>query len=157
MRTFVGSLLLDLRNRGAELRFRADRLVVEAPGGVLTNEDREALVAAKHLVLKRLVAESRLMEMSLAEFEREGLAIEISVPWLDETLWWVPRIEHIADLVQHNVARGRVYTAKELTNLTSLLESGATARDLKGIGKLKAALGAEIVSVEADTGSDGAA
>ncbi len=146
MRTIAGTLLDDLRSRGAELRPEGDHLVVDAPRGVLTDDDRQALSATKALLLERLALESRLLEMSLEEFEKEGCPIEVRVPCLEETLWWVPRIEHVADLVEHNVARGRVYTAKELTNLTKVLSSGSGGADLRGIAALKLAFNATIVA-----------
>src|SRR5262245_56411986 len=102
MRTLAGALLDDLRSRGAELRADGNYLVVDAPRGVLTGDDRQALTMAKPLLLQRLALEARLLGMSLEEFEREGCPIEVKVPWLEATLWWVPRIEHVADLVAHS-------------------------------------------------------
>ena len=88
--------------------------------------------------------------MSLEEFERADCATKIRVPWLSETLWWVPRVEHVERLMRENVVRGRVYTAKELTNLTKL-SGGGKAGDVRRLSYLKLAFGATILSVLADS------
>ena len=58
------------------------------------------------------------------------------------------RPEHAAKLVRHHIARGRVYTAKELTNLTSLLRMGVSNNEFRGIAQLKLAFGVTIVDID---------
>ncbi len=148
MRAVANSLLDDLRNRGVDVRVRGDRLIVDAPRGVLSDYDRAALSTTKPLLVERLALETKLLDMSLEEFGSEGFSIQIRVPWLDETLWWVPRSEHVDILVQQGVSRGRVYTSSELTNLTNLLDAGAESPDVQGIARLRLTLDATIVGVE---------
>ena len=147
----VQGLISDLRRRGVGLQIAGDRLVVESPKGTVSGLERDALAASKSPVLEQLRLESQLEEMTLEEFEQQNIALELRVPWLDETLWFVPRAELVAELCEHSVARGRVYTARELTNLTTLVEASPEAvLDLQTVACLKARLGAEIVSVECD-------
>ena len=153
MTNVLDSLLSDLRSRGVDLQVSGDRLLVDAPLGTLTDDDRAALSVSKPSILRRLAAEAQVLEMSLEEFEHAGFSIEIRVPWLPHTLWWVPRAEHVAGLQLHNVERGRVYTAKELNNLTSVLNSGENGReDLRRLVQLKLKLSAEFVTVEPSEG-----
>lgn len=147
----ASTLVADLRRRGAELRVAGDRLQVVARPGVVNEQDRAALSAAKPQVLQHLTLESRLLGMSLEEFEQAGWAMELRVPWLDVTLWWVPRAEHVAELVRAGIARGRVYTAQDLTNLTRLTENAEGRADIERIAKLKLAFDATILSIGDDT------
>ena len=147
MTAVLDSLLSDLRARGAVFEAAGDRLHVDAPAGTLTEQDRAALTASKPELLQRLTAEAEILEMSLLEFERDGCPIEVRVPWLPETLWWVPRAEHVEDMVRHHVQRGRVYTARELTNLPNLPTGDESRADLRRIACLKAKLDGQILSV----------
>ena len=65
MRGLACSLISDRRTRGARVSAANDRLVVEAPRGVLTESDRAALRTTKLQVMARLELESRLVGMSL--------------------------------------------------------------------------------------------
>ena len=147
MTSVLNSLLSDLRSRGVELQVSGGRLVVDAPAGTLTENDRAALSVSKPSILRRLAAEARVLAMSLKEFEQAGFAIEIRVPWLPHTLWWVPRTKHVAGVLSHNVERGRVYTAKELTNLTNLTACPDSRAEIQGIARLKLAFNATVLAL----------
>ena len=86
-----------------------------------------------------------VLDLSLSEFERQGYAIEARVPWLEETLWFVPRPEQVATLMKEGISRGRIWTAAELTDLLSI--PGLGSNEIESIGRLKAEFGAEILSV----------
>ena len=145
----LDSLLSDLRARGVRLQVSGDRLVVDAPCGALTEEDRGALKATKSAILRRLAPQAEIFAMSLEEFGQSDCSIEVWVPWLAETLWWVPRVEQAEELVLRGVHRGRVYTAKDLTNLTTILESSPEGRDdVRRLARLKFELQAEILRLE---------
>jgi len=50
----VLALYDDMKKRGVHLEANGDNLMVDAPAGVLSEEDRAALVEAKPLLLKML-------------------------------------------------------------------------------------------------------
>jgi len=141
------TILSQLRRAGAVVQLAGgDRLHIESPRGLLTPERKKALQDLKPDLLARLAEEARIIGMSLDEFERCGHALEVRVPWLPETLWFVPRVEHVAILANEGVARGRVWTARELADLASI--EGLPSDDIRAIGQLKAKFGAQIVSVQ---------
>lgn len=137
-----------LRLQRVQFQHAGSKLVVEAPEGTLTPEIRQLLSAIKPQIISRLDQETHLLSLSLSEFAAQDLAIELAVPWLEETLWWVPRPEHLAELARAGIRRGRVFTADELTNLTSVLYGTPEPRaDLEGIARLKVSMDATIVDV----------
>jgi TubC N-terminal docking domain len=142
------AVLASLRRQGVAIEAERERLHVDAPAGMITAEIRQALAQLKPDLLGLLVEEQRLLDCSLDEFAGGDRAIEIRVPWFDETLWFVPRVEHAEVLVREGVARGRVWTAGELIDLASV--DGVTPADIERIGRLKATFGAQIVSVSPD-------
>ena len=91
----------------------------------------------------RLVRE--FLEMTLGEFQKWDHAVEVAVPWLSETLWFVPGPDQVDMLLGEGVARGRIWTAGELSDLINL--PGVTRQDIENIGRLKAGFGAEVLSV----------
>ncbi|MBZ5639929.1 MAG: hypothetical protein LAO51_14375 [Acidobacteriia bacterium] len=139
-------LVRELRRKGVTLALSGDRIVLDAPSGAITPEHRETLRAAKLELVRVLEQEGQVLEMSLREFERCGYAVEATVPWLSETLWFVPRVEHIRVLMADGVRRGRIWTARELTDLLSI--SGMNPQDIAGFARLKAAFGIDVFSVE---------
>jgi hypothetical protein len=64
---------------------------------------------------------------------------------LEQTLWFVPRSEHIDDLVRDGVHRGRIWTAAELKDLLSV--SGLTEQDLVALSRLKQEFDGEVLTV----------
>jgi hypothetical protein len=149
------SVLRGARRRGIRFRVDVDDLVVDAPRSLLTNEDLGVLRSSKSTILRQLATERHILGMSLAEFEREGLPIEVQVPWSPQTLWFVPVEEHARLLSRTGVARGRVYTCLELTKLTKLT-SGIAEPDIeiRRIATLKLALDLVIEHCEDDTEAD---
>jgi hypothetical protein len=123
-------------------------LHIEAPAGVVPPEARERLAAAKAELLGLVRTEDRLLNLTLDEFEQESHSLEVRVEWHDETLFFVPRITHVHSLVASGIGRGRIWTAGELRNLTTI--PSISSDELRRVGRLKAAFGADIVSVKPD-------
>ncbi len=142
------ALLRDLRRQHVHIEARNDRLRVRAPKGTVSDRDREALRTWKPDILERLGQEEHLLGLSLDEFAGQGYSIELAVPWLEGTIWFVPRAEHIDDLVRDGVHRGRIWTVSELKDLLSA--TGLTEQDLISLGRLKLAFDGEVLSVAAD-------
>ena len=91
---------------------------------------------------------TRLLGMSLEGFAKQDYGIQVRVPWLDDTLWFVPTPAHSKVLIHEGTPRGRIWTAGELRDLISL--PGIDRNDIESIGRLRAAFDAEIVAVERD-------
>ena len=142
------ALLRDLRRQHVHIEARDDRLRVRAPKGTVSDRDREALRTWKPDILERLGQEEHLLGLSLDEFAGQDYSVELAVPWLKETIWFVPRAEHIDDLVCDGVHRGRIWTVSELKDLLSV--PGLTKQDMISLGRLKLVLGGEVLSVAAD-------
>src|SRR5438093_3200445 len=101
------SLLSVLRKCGVSLAARGDRVVVDAPSDMATPELREAVATAKPEILQQLRAEEEILAMPLSQFAQSDAAIEVAVPWLSDTLWFVAAVPVVQALVRHGVARGR--------------------------------------------------
>jgi hypothetical protein len=71
-------------------------------------------------VLKVLTLQERILAMRLSEFELQGVALRVEVVWAAETIWFVPGDVQARALVSAGVARGRIWTAKELRCLASI-------------------------------------
>lgn len=143
-----GSLLRDLRVRRVELQAHGNRLHVRAPRGTISEEERRTLRRYKAKLLQRLNVETRLLDLSLDEFSRQPYGIEFAVPWLAETLWFVPGVLSVEVLIGRGVRRGRIWTARELMDLGK-----TTGDDIRSLAHLKATFGAEILSVDTDPDS----
>ncbi len=145
------TFLVELRRRDVRIDVDGDRLHVSAPRGVVSEQTRDALRAHKAELLTRLRLEARLLGLSLDDFAEQDHSIELAVPWLEETIWFAPRAEHIRDLVGDGIHRGRIWTAGELQDLLSI--RGMTQQELVGLSHLKLAFGGEVLSVTADEAS----
>jgi hypothetical protein len=55
-----------------------------------------------------------ILAMPLDQFAREGPLLEVRVPWLDVTLWFVPEERDASMLGREGVNRGRAWTTREL-------------------------------------------
>jgi hypothetical protein len=86
-----------------------------------------------------------VLGMRLDEFEQRGQPIEVKVPWLDATLWWVPDERHAEALVAEGVSRGRVWTATELLDLMSV--DGLTPEHVRAVALAKAEFAGDVVAV----------
>lgn len=144
------ALLRDLRRHQVHIEAHDDRLRIRAPMGTVSDRDREALRTLKPDLLERLGQEEHLLSLALDEFARQSYSIELAVPWLEETIWFVPSTEHIDGLIRDGVKRGQIWTANELTDLFA--EPGFDEQDIIAVGRLKLQFGAEIVLVERDRG-----
>jgi hypothetical protein len=150
-RNAAAALLADLRRRAVRLGVRGDRLQVRAPRGVVSENDRDALLSQKAELLERLELEARLLDLSLDEFAQQDHSIEFAVPWFDETIWFVPRTEYIDDLVRDGIHRGRIWTTDELKDLLSL--PGLTEQDFVSLSRLKLQFDGEVVSAGSEPSS----
>jgi TubC N-terminal docking domain len=75
----ASALLEDLRHRDVTLDAEGDRLHVDAPAGVITDELRAALVENKGRLLEFLVREQRKLD----EADQRGLIIR----WSEYPMW----------------------------------------------------------------------
>ena len=147
------ALLADLRKRHIDFRVVGDRLRVRAPRGMVSPETREALRAVKPKLIDRLKLEARFLDLSLDDSAHQDYGIEMAVPWFTETLWFVPRLEHVESLVGSGVHRGRIWTGRELEDFISL--PGMTSEEVVNIARLKATFGGEILSLDPATPTSG--
>ena len=86
-----------------------------------------------------------LLDMPLREFQVAGLALEVKVPWLETTLWFVSSSGEVATLMNEGVSRGRIWTARELQDL--LETPGLSSQGLQQLSRFKFELGVELVAV----------
>ena len=140
-------ILADLRQRGARVHAEGDRLRVKAPEGIVSAETRQALAQNKPELLAQLDLEARLLEFPLSRFETDGCPIEIAVPGLSETLWFVPGEADAEALIVEGVRRGRIWTAVELRDL--LAAPWMIHGDAISIARAKVAFNATVVDVQA--------
>ena len=148
MTAVARELLTDLRRRGVKLLARGDRLRVSAPQGIGSEGLRAQLVTHKSALVDHLHLEAEVLRLSLDEFERQDRAIECTVPWLKDSIWLVPTLPHVEELVRRGVARGRIWAPGELRDLMSA--PGLHGRDAQLVGKLRATFDAELISIEED-------
>jgi len=148
------TLIADLRARGVTLVADGEYLRCR-PKSALTAEDLEMLKVLKDEVLARLSEEDCILGLSLREFERSRQALELRVPWLEDSLWLVPRAGDVPTLVGEGIPRGRIWKVREMADLLSI--PSITPTEIERIGRLKVEFGAEIISVtpEADEGVGG--
>lgn len=142
-------LLSDLRARNVQVFVRDGRLQVRARRGSVGPADRETLRRMKGELLAHLDQQQRaVLNLSLDEFAAQDHSIELAVPWLEDTIWFVPRAEHIDNLISDGIHRGRIWTARELKDLSSI--PSLTEQDLVALSRLKLAFDGEVLSVAAD-------
>lgn len=87
-------------------------------------------------------------DLTVSEFARGNQMYELQVPYMDETLWFVPDVHAAAQLVREGVSRGRIWTAEELLDLASI--PSLPREDLRRIVRFKTVFGAVIVDVQSD-------
>jgi hypothetical protein len=83
-----------------------------------------------------------LLGMPLDRFAREGACIELRVPWLAVTLWFVPEERDAETLERGGVKRGRVWTARELLDVVAV--GGRTRGAVRTIALAKLAVNGEV-------------
>jgi hypothetical protein len=86
-----------------------------------------------------------LLGMPLDQYARMGAPLEVRVPWLDVTLWFVPAGADADRLGGEGVGRGRIWTAAELSQLMAL--SGLTPAVVETLARAKLAVDGDIVEV----------
>jgi hypothetical protein len=88
---------------------------------------------------------AKLMGMPLDLFAREGQLLEVRVPYLAPTLWFVPGESDAERLTQEGISRGRIWTARELVDLLSC--GGLRPDHVKAVALAKIELGGDVVAV----------
>ena len=89
------------------------------------------------------------LAMSLDDFATRGAALEISVTWLDVTLWLVPGERDAQALVLDGVARGRIWTSHELGDLMTVADR--TPERVKVITHAKVEMDGDLVTIRWST------
>src|ERR1700730_13548349 len=84
-----------------------------------------------------LVAVGRLLTMPLDIFAREDQLLEVGVPWLPVTLWFVPSEADGERLVRQGIGRGRIWTARELDDLVSCAGLGPDQVKVVALAKIE--------------------
>jgi hypothetical protein len=69
---------------------------------------------------ERMQAWTHLLGLPLDVFETKNSIIEIRVPFLVVTLFFVSSNREVKDLCREGISRGRIWTARELMNLLSI-------------------------------------
>lgn len=93
-----------------------------------------------------VTAVTRLLSMTLSQFEMQGRNLEIKAGGLEKTIWFVPGVTGIERLAQRGIPHGRIWTAKDLR---VLWEGGSEARENAiSLARIKMAVDGEVVSVE---------
>jgi hypothetical protein len=88
----------------------------------------------------------------LDRFVHEGQLVEIRVPWLEVTLWFVPE-ERDADMLgREGVDRGRVWTAREL--MAAMALQGRTPPTVLGLARAKYTIDGALVDVRSQSRTD---
>jgi hypothetical protein len=120
-----------------------------APPVVLVGEDPHDVYVGSRISGKpvtAVTAVTAILDMSLTQFAAAGRAVEVRVPWLDETIWWVSGMEQLKTLLDRGVSRGRVLTAGELVDLAKVARTHPD--DVVRLMRVKLAFGATLESVE---------
>lgn len=148
------ALLAGLTRRGARVAADSGQLIVEAPPGTLTDADW-ALIRQYKPDLLRLAAETPrphhvaealpYLGMSLIDFKARGALLEVQVPWLEVTLWFVPTDNDVQRLMAEGVRRGRIWTSGELMQLLTIADR--TPETANTITYAKLATDGDIVAV----------
>ena len=90
-----------------------------------------AVAGRAHAATAVVIDPTKILAMPLDRFERDGQCLEIRVPWLDVTLWFVPEERDAGAIARIGASRGRVWTARELAALMALPDRApATVRSL---------------------------
>ena len=96
---------------------------------------------------------TELLGMPLDRFMREGQLLEVRVPWLEVTLWFVPEERDAAALERSGTRRGRVWTASELIRLMAIPDR--TQEVVETITRAKLAVDGDLVEVRPRPGREG--
>lgn len=119
--------------------FSQERSLLRNGATTATREPAEATT------LTTETTKAPLPDMPLSQFEVEGVPLQIAVPGLSETLWFVPDGQDAFRLVNRGMRRGRVWTAAELRVVAALPE--ASQQELLTLARLKARFDGDVVEV----------
>ena len=144
-RSPVSSLLSRLYDVGAMITAQGDHLLIDAPRGAVNEEHRQILAERKPEVLALLRSQERILSMTLGQFEKTRCCLEVRVPGLSETLWFVSGDAGVQSLLAEGVRRGRIWTAGELRDL--LAAPGMTHEDALPVARAKLAFNATVADV----------
>jgi len=103
-----------------------------------TVTDRTHAVAA-------VIEPTEILALPLDRFARQGQCLEVRIPWLEVTLWFVPEERDAAAIARTGTSRGRVWTASELAALMALPERAPAT--VETITRAKLGLDGDIVEV----------
>lgn len=129
-----------------DLRPRIERLVGRLVGG---GGEAAGTAGGSRLDLRPgdgfAEAVAHLVAMPLDRYAREGAPLEFRVPWLEDTLWFVPDGGLAETLVRHGISRGHVWTVGELLAVMPLASHGV----VRTIAIAKVIADGDIADVEA--------
>ncbi len=135
-----------LRQTG--VRLAVDRDAVLFCPSQIPDDLLEGLRRYKPEILASLTAEAETLAMPLEVFATRGAMVEVRVPWLPMTLWFVPSEREAALLT--GISRGRIWTARELIDVMSLAHRNRGT--LQTIARVKLEFGGDIIGVRARRG-----
>ena len=93
-----------------------------------------------------VTAVTRLLSMTLREFEEQGRPLQVKVAGLSESVWFVPQVTDIEELARKDIHRGQIWTARELR---ALWGGGSGAHEnAVTLARIKMAVDGEVISVE---------
>ena len=148
----VRDLLLEIQSAGMEVQLDGDRIrLVTGKKRVSPRLELQVQKLEKEL-LGLLRTESWLVQAPLHVFAQCRVALEVFVPDLPETLWFVSDAEQVDRIVAREVRRGRIWTAEELREL--MAAPGMTPEDAVAIVRAKMAFDATVTDVRPDPRSD---
>jgi hypothetical protein len=134
----------ETREMVTPLEALARKLAGETPAG-----QRRTMPAPSWVEIDHPVALDRelmtILAMPLDEFDSHGKLLEVQVPWLGVTLWFVSEERDAEALVLDGVIRGRVWTATELMDVMAISER--TSEALWAIALAKLAFDGDIAAV----------
>ena len=148
----ASSLLTHLSTQKAVVSAEGGHLRVEAPKGVLTDQLRQDLRHHKPEIVALLQQQEQVLDMSLEEFARCNLLVELRVPGCSQNIWWVPTSRAAEQLMQRGIGRGRIWTAEELQRVWDM---GTLEQEhAQTLARIKARLGCELTALGLDDGGD---
>ena len=94
-----------------------------------------------------------VLSLSLAEYREQGSIIEIRVPYLDVTLFFVPSEREVPALQRESISRGRIWTTNELLDLLSI--GSLTPESVAHVARAKVAINGDVVEIRRREESEG--
>jgi len=88
---------------------------------------------------------AQLLGLPLAHFAEAGRMLEVGVPWLPVTLWFVPDEPAVAMLLAEGISQGRIWTSAELEDLFSI--PGLTRESTRTVALAKLEFDGEVTEI----------